>query len=131
MLKTCTAVLALSFGIVASAGYAQTVRKPGTDIRAQAIGELTDARVREVLVEDGRVSMSGGFFENDSAELSGTSDQVLFKLASSMGLHPNMRLAIVGHTDSTGDFDYNIGLSQRRAEAVRAALLGAPYNVAP
>ena len=125
--STCIALMVL----VTSVGNAQTVRKPGTDIRAQAIGELTDERVREVLVEEGRVSMSGGFFEHDSADLTETSDQVLFKLASSMGLHPNMRIAIVGHTDSTGDFNYNVDLSRRRAEAVRNALLGEPYNVAP
>ncbi|WP_406645688.1 DUF1214 domain-containing protein [Aliisedimentitalea scapharcae] len=130
-LKACTAALALTVGLAASTGHAQTVRKPGTDIRAQAIGELTDERVREVLVEEGRVSMSGGFFETDSADLGGTSNQVLFKLASAMGLHPNMRLAIVGHTDSVGDFNYNVSLSHRRAAAVRNALMGEPYNVAP
>lgn len=42
-----------------------------------------------------------------------------------------MRVAIVGHTDSVGDFTYNVGLAQRRAEAVRNALLAEPNNVAP
>ena len=47
-----------------------------------------------------------------------------------METFPEMRLAIVGHTDSTGDFNYNVDLSQRRAAAVRNTLLGEPYNVA-
>lgn len=38
---------------------------------------------------------------------------------------------VTGHTDTVGSVQYNIGLSQRRAEAVRAALvqLGVPANV--
>ena len=35
---------------------------------------------------------------------------------------PDLCLRIDGHTDSTGDKDYNHGLSQRRAEAIKAAL---------
>ena len=31
---------------------------------------------------------------------------------------PHLKLHIVGHTDNVGAFDYNIGLSQRRAAAV-------------
>jgi OOP family OmpA-OmpF porin len=33
-------------------------------------------------------------------------------------------VTIVGHTDSTGPADYNMGLSQRRAETVRSYLVG-------
>jgi OmpA-OmpF porin, OOP family len=37
---------------------------------------------------------------------------------------------VVGHTDSVGGRQYNVGLSQRRAEAIRAALID-PFNVNP
>ena len=47
-----------------------------------------------------------------------------------MALFPEARLVIVGHTDSVGDFYYNIDLAERRANAVREALVGEPYNVA-
>lgn len=97
--------------------------------RARAIGELSDDAIIEALKEEGRVSMSGGFFEFDSAELTQTSPEVLFKLARAMDTLVEMRLAIVGHTDSAGDFNYNVDLSKRRADAVREALLGEPYNV--
>lgn len=99
--------------------------------RARAIGELTDGAIVEALQEEGRVSMSGGFFEFDSAELTRTSPEILFKIARAMDTLTEMRLAIVGHTDSVGNFNYNVDLSERRAESVREALLGEPYNVNP
>ena len=98
--------------------------------RARAVGEMTDEAIVEALREDGRVSMSGGFFETDSDALTETSAEVLFKVASGMALFPEARLVVVGHTDSVGDFYYNIDLAERRANAVRNALLGEPYNVA-
>jgi hypothetical protein len=36
---------------------------------------------------------------------------------------PDARLAVVGHTDSTGDFAYNVDLSARRAQSVIEALI--------
>ena len=67
--------------------------------------------------------------DTGNATLSSSAPLVLFKLAKAMEGEPDVRLAIVGHTDSTGNFDYNVDLSQRRAETVRNTLLGEPYNV--
>lgn len=94
------------------------------------IGELTDSEILEALRVNGRVSMSGAFFEWDSAELNSSAPEVLFKLANAMKSLPELRLAIVGHTDSTGDFDYNLTLSAKRAEVVRKLLHSEPYGVA-
>ena len=124
---TAVSVVALCATMAATTVSAQTAF--GQE-RARAIGELTDSAIVAALREDGRVSMSGGFFETDSDALTGTSPEVLFKLANAMASLPEMRLAIVGHTDSVGDFAYNIDLAERRAAAVRNALLSAPYNVA-
>jgi outer membrane protein OmpA-like peptidoglycan-associated protein len=41
-----------------------------------------------------------------------------------MKAHPGLKVYIVGHTDNQGALDYNVGLSQRRAEAVARALAG-------
>jgi outer membrane protein OmpA-like peptidoglycan-associated protein len=120
------AVMAIALAITGSSALAQSFGQE----RARAIGEMTDAAIVEALREDGRVSMSGGFFDTDSDALTGTSSEVLFKIASAMASLPEMRLVIVGHTDSVGDFNYNIDLAQRRADAVRNTLLGEPYNVA-
>jgi len=39
-------------------------------------------------------------------------------------------ILVIGHTDSVGGRQYNVGLSQRRAEAIRDALVD-PFNVNP
>jgi outer membrane protein OmpA-like peptidoglycan-associated protein len=119
--------LVVAVTLSGSAAYAQAYGQE----RARVIGEMTDEAIVEALREDGRVAMSGGFFEFDSAELTRTSPEVLFKVASAMKTLEEMRLAIVGHSDSVGDINYNVDLSRRRAEAVREALLGEPYNVQP
>jgi OOP family OmpA-OmpF porin len=44
-------------------------------------------------------------------------------VASELSRDPASRLRVSGHTDTTGDVDYNRALSQRRAEATRDALV--------
>lgn len=39
-------------------------------------------------------------------------------LSNALKRRPNLRVRVAGYTDSTGTEDYNIGLSQRRANAV-------------
>jgi len=128
MRKTLTyaGAIMIALSIAGSSASAQSVY--GQE-RARAIGEMTDEAIVAALQEDGRVSMSGGFFTTDNAALTETSSEVLFKVASAIALLEEMRLVIVGHTDSVGDFYYNIDLAERRANAVRDALLSEPYNV--
>ena len=103
------------------AASAQTASSFETDNRAKALGELTDEQVAEALANDGRVAMSGEFFETDSAMLSESSADVLHKLAATMYQMADTRLAVVGHTDSTGPFEHNLELSEARAQAIVAA----------
>ena len=117
--------------LVWGAASAQTASSFETDNRAKALGELTDEQVAEALANDGRVAMSGEFFETDSATLSESSADVLHKLAATMYQMADTRLAVVGHTDSTGPFEHNLELSKARAQAIVAALLKEPYNIAP
>lgn len=87
------------------------------DIVSAQPGEIAGA-----LSRDGRVSIRGVLFETDSASLLPDTKVVLLKLATVLEENQKIRLAVVGHTDSTGKFDYNKRLSQQRAESIVTVL---------
>ncbi|MCZ8368399.1 MAG: OmpA family protein [Porphyrobacter sp.] len=62
------------------------------------------------------------FFEFDSTELRPDAISNLDTLIQQTGTCGWMTLAVVGHTDQAGNDQYNLGLSQKRAEVVAAAL---------
>jgi outer membrane protein OmpA-like peptidoglycan-associated protein len=47
----------------------------------------------------------------------------LARVAGIIATHPDLHIAIEGHTDSVGADDYNQRLSERRAQSVRTYLL--------
>lgn len=61
-------------------------------------------------------------FAPGAAVLPGAPPPGLERLAAVLAHHPDMRVALRGHTDSTGAEAANRSLSRRRAEAVRRAL---------
>ncbi len=61
-------------------------------------------------------------FETGSARLRPAALERLRPLASYLGANPDVPVRIDGHTDSVGSDSANQRLSERRAEAVRAAL---------
>jgi outer membrane protein OmpA-like peptidoglycan-associated protein len=63
-------------------------------------------------------------FAIDSARLESSSLPLCDQIAAVLAAHPELtRIRIEGHTDDTGHHAYNLKLSQRRAEAVREALV--------
>jgi len=58
-------------------------------------------------------------FDTDSSALRSESRSTLRQLADNVRQYPDEILEVEGHTDSTGTTDYNLGLSDRRAGAVR------------
>lgn len=67
---------------------------------------------------------SGINFASGSAEIDAPSRAVLDTAAASILALPTVRIAVNGHTDDEGAADANRELSQRRAEAVVAYLVG-------
>lgn len=61
-------------------------------------------------------------FAYDSAAILAGSRPFLDRLAQAMRQEPALRLVVEGHTDAYGGDAYNMALSQRRAEAVKAYL---------
>jgi len=62
-------------------------------------------------------------FDTGRAELNPGADRKLDQLAQFLKDHPDRRVQIDGFTDSVGSDSYNQDLSQRRADAVKSALL--------
>jgi outer membrane protein OmpA-like peptidoglycan-associated protein len=62
-------------------------------------------------------------FASGRAELKPGADANLNKLVAFMSRYPDRTANIEGYTDSLGSEDFNLGLSQRRADAVRAYLV--------
>lgn len=61
-------------------------------------------------------------FEVNKADLRQSSFPVLDEIVGALKAQPDLNIEIQGHTDSTGAHGYNVGLSQRRAQSVKAYL---------
>lgn len=79
--------------------------------------ELEGARVERVGEGIAIAFDSAILFEFDRAELSNVARENLRNLAQSLQEYPNTEVTVIGHTDSVGSADYNMRLSQRRAES--------------
>lgn len=76
------------------------------------------------------VRLNNVLFDTDSDVLRPESRQELDYLATLLRQQPALRLEIQGHTDSRGTREHNLGLSQRRAAAVRTYLVGKGIDAA-
>lgn len=63
------------------------------------------------------------YFDFDSSEIKGEGTDIVSAHAKYLSMHPNMHVRLEGNTDERGSREYNIGLGERRAQAVRRALL--------
>jgi OOP family OmpA-OmpF porin len=72
--------------------------------------------------------LEGVNFDFNSDRLTAGSTETLDRVAASLVEHPEVQIEIDGHTDSKGNDAYNQKLSQRRAESVKAYLVGKGAN---
>jgi outer membrane protein OmpA-like peptidoglycan-associated protein len=66
---------------------------------------------------------SGILFATNSSTLSEASKSALRNFATSLKQNPDTYIKIVGHTDNTGNVDYNQTLSEKRAQSVDVYLM--------
>jgi outer membrane protein OmpA-like peptidoglycan-associated protein len=69
------------------------------------------------------VNLSDVLFDTGSATLKPGTREKLARVSGILLSHPDLKLAIEGHTDSVGDADYNQRLSDNRADSVRGYLV--------
>ncbi len=81
------------------------------------------ASLYDALEADGRVSTQGILFDTGSDRIRPESTPTLKEIARMLEEHAELRLRVEGHTDATGSAEANLQLSERRAAAVRDALV--------
>lgn len=108
---------------------------------ASTVADLEDGQTLDVVLElspiqrdvetlatqlqrERRVDLYGIYFDTDKATLRPESGETLRQVLGVLEKNPALRLVIAGHTDSEGGEDYNRSLSERRAAAVVAWLVG-------
>ncbi len=94
--------------------------KSGT--QAAEGGDLLASLERALEKKGQSVDIYDIFFSFNSATIRPESEPTLATLAALMKRHPDWKLSVGGHTDAIGGDAFNQQLSQRRAEAVKAAL---------
>ncbi len=82
----------------------------------------TDA-VAKAMAETGKFVTNNILFETGKADLKAESMAEIQKVAEYMKKNPNVRFEVQGHTDNQGSDKINDPLSQKRAEAIVAALV--------
>jgi outer membrane protein OmpA-like peptidoglycan-associated protein len=69
------------------------------------------------------ISLSGILFDTDKATLKPGAESNIARISRILQQYPQYRISVEGHTDSQGSDAYNLDLSNRRAAAVREALV--------
>jgi outer membrane protein OmpA-like peptidoglycan-associated protein len=65
------------------------------------------------------INLSDVLFDVDKSTLKPGAREKLARIAGILASHPDLKIEIEGHADSTGSTEYNQGLSERRAQSVR------------
>lgn len=79
--------------------------------------------LRSKLISDGKLSTTAITFDVNSDRLKPESMGILKEIAGVLAANADVRIKIVGHTDSDGDENANLMLSKKRAAAVKEALV--------
>jgi peptidoglycan-associated lipoprotein len=82
------------------------------DSRARALGEGTGPLARKVI-----------YFDFDKSEIKPEYTDIVTTAAHNLTANPRLKMKLEGNTDERGTREYNIGLGERRAQAVRRALM--------
>ena len=91
---------------------AETLRQQIKVLQAKSTDRGLVLTLGDVLFRSGRAGLKSGASLN------------LNRLVAFLDKYPDRTIAILGYTDNVGSEDYNLGLSERRADAVESYLIG-------
>ena len=83
----------------------------------------SDKKIYDAFAVTGRLALQGIYFDTGSETLRPESSGTLKEVGQMLKDHPELRLLIEGHTDNVGSEASNLALSEKRAAAVKQALV--------
>lgn len=104
-----------------AATYLQIVQPKA--VETGKVSVLNAKQISSGLSAEGKISLYGIYFDTGKADVKPESKPQLAEMAKLLKDNAVLKVFIVGHTDNQGQFDANQALSQRRAEAIVAALV--------
>jgi peptidoglycan-associated lipoprotein len=96
-----------------TSGAQQTPTQSGSELDQRIAAQLQQLKTMGLIV----------YFDYDKSEIKSEYVSVLAANAKFLNANVNYKVRLEGHTDERGSREYNIGLGERRAQAVRRALL--------
>ncbi|MFK8058202.1 MAG: OmpA family protein [Saprospiraceae bacterium] len=84
--------------------------------------QITTKIMDDKLSNEGKVVLSGIFFDTGKDTITGESEASLETIATYLSSNSGQSFYVVGHTDDTGNREANVSLSTKRAQAVVNAL---------
>lgn len=119
--RTGGAVLGAIVGATAGGLIGQRMDRQEADLRRQMAGTGVEVDRRgDTLFLQAPEQIT---FATDRADITPRFSVVLDQLAASLRQYPGTVIQIEGHTDTTGNADYNQRLSENRANSVRSYLI--------
>jgi len=118
-------------GPVATADGSDAAARARADSIAAAERARRDAEERDRAAGVARVREALSdivYFDYDSNQLTTEAEAKLRTKSAILRANPNLEIRVDGHADERGSTEYNLALSQRRAETVRDFLTG--YGIA-
>jgi OOP family OmpA-OmpF porin len=101
--------------------YVQVVEDKAMD-QGKVSATLNAADMSKSIAASGKVAVYGVYFDTDKSDIKPASKAALDEMAKLLQQNQQLKVYIVGHTDSQGVAGHNLELSQKRADAVVKAL---------
>lgn len=92
------------------------------ELEAEFVTVKADKMASEIS-SSGKIALYGILFDSGKADLKPESTATLNQIAALLKEDSKLHLLIVGHTDTEGTYEFNLNLSQQRANAVVANLV--------
>ncbi|PJI85232.1 outer membrane protein OmpA-like peptidoglycan-associated protein [Yoonia maricola] len=115
------ALIGAALGAGVGAGVGNSLDRQAEELRRQLRNDVGVSNNGNNLVV---VLSEDLLFATNSTQLSGTAQNELRIVASSLQQYPDTTVNVIGHTDNVGEASYNQGLSEQRASAVSSILIG-------